>query len=89
MANLVYPKDEIRWVGYHDIEGELRYLMTSKSTRDVYFLYELQDGKFVKLGKAKSPKDLEEKFGVDKALQTPRKKPRGRKKTNTVPAENE
>ena len=56
MANLVYPKDEIRWVGYHDIEGELRYLMTSKSTRDVYFLYELQDGKFVKLGKAKSEK---------------------------------
>ena len=89
MANLVYPKDEIRWVGYHDIEGELRYLMTSKATRDVYFLYELQDGKFVKLGKDKSPRGLVANFGADEALQTPRKKPRGRKKTNTAPAENE
>lgn len=55
-----YPKGEIVWVRYN-IEGELKYILTAKQTRDVYFLYELRDGKFVKLGKDQSPKVLEKK----------------------------
>lgn len=39
-------------------------LFTSKDSRDFYFLYELVDGNFRKLGKARSPTELEEKFRV-------------------------
>lgn len=43
------------------------FIITSKeSSRDYYFLYELVDGPFKKLGRARSPKELEEKFEVDK-----------------------
>ena len=42
--------------------------MTSKEARDYYFLYELVDGKLKKLGKARSPKELEEKFDVEKRI---------------------
>lgn len=43
--------------------------MTSKETsRDYYFLYELVDGTFRKLGKARSPKELEAKFDVEKKM---------------------
>lgn len=58
---LNYPKGEIIWVGHHDIDGNLRYITTSKPARDYYFLYELVDGKFVKLGKDKDPSVLERK----------------------------
>ena len=56
------PKGEIVWVGHYDINHELRYITTSKPSRDYYYLYEVVDGKFVKLGRDKSPKKLEEKF---------------------------
>lgn len=58
----LYPKGEIAWVGYYDKDQNLRYITTSKPARVFYFLYELKDGKFVKLGKDKDPKALEEKF---------------------------
>lgn len=48
-----YPKGEIVWVGHYDKAGNLRYIITSKPARDYYFIYELKDGKFVKLGKNK------------------------------------
>ena len=56
------PKGEIVWVGHYDINHELRFITTSKPARDFYFLYEVVDGEFVKLGKDKNPKKLEEKF---------------------------
>lgn len=59
---LQYPKGEIVWVGHYDIDHNLRYITTSKPSRDYYYLYELRDGKFVKLGRDKSPKALEEKY---------------------------
>ncbi len=62
MENLTYPKGEIVWVGHYDKNNHLRYITTSKPARDFYFLYELKDGKFVKLGKDRNPKVLEEKF---------------------------
>lgn len=61
-----YPKGETRWVGYYDKSGELLYIMTSKEKdREFYFLYEAQqDGTFKKLGKSRSPAELEKKFSV-------------------------
>ncbi len=49
--------------------NELMFIITSKeSSRDYYFLYELVDGSFKKLGRARSPKELEEKYDVDKRI---------------------
>lgn len=64
-----YPRGERIWVGAYNQAHELKFIITSKETsRDYYFLYELVDGEFCKLGRAKSPKELEEKFDVDKKL---------------------
>lgn len=62
MGKLTYPKGEIVWVGHYDSNQQLRYITTSKPTRDYYYLYELQKDGFVKLGKDRNPKVLEEKF---------------------------
>lgn len=61
---MTYPKGEDVWVGYYNLDNKLVFIMTSKPTRDYYFLYEFVDGVFKKLGKAKSPLELEEKFRV-------------------------
>lgn len=58
------PKGEIAWVGYYDRSDNLRYIVTSKPSRDYYFLYELKNGEWIKLGKAKEPPALIEKFHV-------------------------
>lgn len=69
MSNFKYPKGERVWVGYYNVQHELLFIMTSKETsRDYYFLYELVDGTFRKLGKARSPKELEAKFDVEKKM---------------------
>lgn len=64
-----YPKGERVWVGYYTDRHQLKFIMTSKNVRDYYYLYELIDNKFKKLGKARSPKELEEKFEVNERLQ--------------------
>lgn len=64
MEQIKYPNGERVWVEYYS-SNCLRYIMTSKeNNRDVYFLYEFVEGQFRKLGKAKSPDILEEKFGL-------------------------
>ncbi len=69
MSSPKYPKGERVWVGYYDIGHELRFILTSKeSSREYFFLYELVDGAFKKLGRARSPKELEAKFDVNKKL---------------------
>lgn len=69
MSNFKYPKRERVWVGYYNAQHELLFIMTSKETsRDYYFLYELVDGTFRKLGKARSPKELAAKFDVEKKM---------------------
>lgn len=69
MSSSKYPKGERVWVGYYDTGHELRFILTSKeSSREYFFLYELVDGAFKKLGRARSPKELEAKFDVDKKL---------------------
>lgn len=57
-----YPKGETVWVAHIDKGGNLRYITTSKPARDYYFLYELKDGKFVKLGKNRDPRALEAQY---------------------------
>ena len=64
-----YPKDERVWVGLYNQSHELKFIITSKeSSREFYFLYELADGEFRKLGKSRSPRELEEKFEVGKKI---------------------
>jgi len=64
-----YPKGERVWVGYYNKEHELMFILTSKeSSREFFFLYELVDGSFKKLGRARSPKELEAKFDVEKKM---------------------
>lgn len=60
-----YPKGEKAWTLYSNIKHEPVFLMTSKPARDFYFLYEiLPDGSLNKLGKARTPPELEKKFNV-------------------------
>lgn len=62
---LKIPKGERDWVGYNNANGETVCLLTSKAARDFYFLYEVNpDGSLTKLGKARTPTELEVKFDV-------------------------
>lgn len=45
---------------FHAGEHKLCFILTSKESREFYFLYELVDGEFKKLGKARTPKELED-----------------------------
>lgn len=64
MSEIKYPKGERVWVAYYGNKHELCFIMTSKENREYYFLYELNDGAFRKLGKSRSPKELEDRFNV-------------------------
>lgn len=67
--NIQYPRGETVWVNYANKKGEIVCILTSKSTRDYYYLYEvLEDGKLNKLGKAKEPPELENKFNVKERM---------------------
>ncbi len=64
-----YPKGERVWVGYYNADHELLFILTSKeSSREYFYLYELVDGTFKKLGRSRSPKELESKFEVEKKM---------------------
>ena len=58
------PKNETIWVRYYDAKNNLRFMVTSKQSRDNYFLYEINDGKANKIGRAISPKDFENKHKI-------------------------
>lgn len=59
---LQYPKGERVWVEYYNQKKELRYIVTAKQTREYFYVYELVNGAFVKLGRDKNPLALEEKY---------------------------
>lgn len=66
---MTYPKGETVWVRYVDRNQNTLFILTSKETsRDFYFLYELVGDSFKKLGKARSPTELEEKYQVHERL---------------------
>ena len=58
------PSSEIEWVEYLNREHKPLFLLTSKESRDSYFLYEILDDGYKRIGKASSPIALEEKYKV-------------------------
>lgn len=52
---------EIVWVTITDDLGD-EYVITSKSDRNIYYLYRLEKEKAVKLGKGENPLELEQNF---------------------------
>lgn len=70
MNNIKYPKGESRWFHYFTSSHVLMFLITSNPSREWYYLYEFVDGAFIRLGKAKSPIELEKRFCVDERLKS-------------------
>lgn len=63
------PKGEQVWASCYSANNELCYIITSKvNQRDYYYLYNVEDGELKKLGKARSPLELEEKYEVKEKL---------------------
>ena len=55
------PSGEILWVQYLN-NGLVTHILTSKPDRSLYYLYQVSKDKLTKLGKAKEPTELEERF---------------------------
>ena len=56
------PKIEKVWVKRTTEDGSVYYTTSKVNDRSYYYLYKLIDGKAVKLGKSKSPTELDEKY---------------------------
>ena len=52
------PSTEIVWVTITDDLGD-EYVITSKSDRNTYYLYRIENDKVIKLGKNENPLELE------------------------------
>lgn len=52
------PNTEIVWVTITDDLGD-EYVITSKPTRDIYYIYRLEKDRAIKLGKNENPLELE------------------------------
>ena len=63
-----FPKNEKVWTVYLDINSTPKFFTTAKPMRDFYFLYEITDNGYKKLGKSKLPLELEEKFDIRNKL---------------------
>lgn len=69
MPGVKVPKGEHAWMGYYNKEDELLFLLTSRENdRSWFFLYENRDGELKKLGKARTPTELEEKYKVTEKM---------------------
>lgn len=53
---------EFVWVEYYDKDGKPTFAITSKASRDMYFVYDITKPTPKKLGKAKNPLELERKY---------------------------
>jgi len=67
-SDVKIPKNEICWVSYYNLKGELIFIMTSNQIRDCYYLNEVKDNKLKRIGKSPSPLELEEKFNVHEIM---------------------
>lgn len=56
------PKTEQIWIKRTTLKGEIFYITSKESNRSYYFLYKMEEDKAVKLGKSKSPVELERKY---------------------------
>lgn len=63
------PKGETVWAEFLS-KGKPRFIITSKQLRDWYFLYEVNGEELKKLGKARTPPELEERFKVHEKLKS-------------------
>lgn len=54
------PRSERIWLERRS--GQDVYFITSRENADTFFLYKMDGGKAVKLGKSKSPPELERKY---------------------------
>jgi len=70
-----YPKNEIVWVRYISESSDPIYIITSKQIRDWYYLYKINsDGTLERIGRAKTPSELESKY-------VPKKNESGKRKS--------
>lgn len=57
------PKGEYGWLVFKDTDGNPLYIITSKGNREYYYMYQVfKDRSIKKLGRDKSPAELERKF---------------------------
>ena len=56
------PRTETIWETYTTSKGDTYYVTTKANSRENYFLYKLVNGAAEKLGKARNPIDLKEKY---------------------------
>lgn len=56
------PKTERVWMERITESGETYYITSKDGNREYYFLYQYDGTKCIKLGKAKTPIELETKF---------------------------
>ena len=70
MPEARYPRGETALVGYYNSSGDRVFLLTERQNKDGwFFLYEDQpDGTIKKLGRSKSPVELENKYDVSKKM---------------------
>lgn len=71
IAEIKCPKGERLWARYYDKKNALRFFITSKEVRDYYFLYEVSGDSAKKLGKARTPRDLEVKYKIEERMGGP------------------
>ncbi len=62
------PKNEILWERYYNKDGEMLFVMTSDKLAETYTLYSYKDGFFVRLGRGRSPTELEQKNSVNEII---------------------
>ena len=67
------PQNEIVWVERISKTGESYYITSKADNRKLYYLYKLNGDKAVKIGKAGTPVELEDKY-VDRGSDTVRGK---------------
>ena len=58
------PKTEKIWVKQTTTNGDIYYITSKETDRSMYYLYKLEGDKAVKLAKAKSPLDFDEKLKI-------------------------
>lgn len=56
------PRTERIWTEYRTSGQEIFYITSKENNRDTFFLYRIDGGAAVKLGKSKSPAELEKKI---------------------------
>lgn len=63
------PKGERGWITYYSRDHEPRFFLTSKGAdRSQYILYEVTGSALRRLGKGRTPRELEEKFRIEERL---------------------